>query len=97
MPEVIEVNTVEDVTIEHPVPENLQNLTPEQVAQIIADSELADLRAYRTQLLTETDWTQNADVPQATKDKWTSYRQALRDITIDNQSLNGVEWPTPPA
>ena len=25
------------------------------------------------------------------------YRQALRDITLTYDSLEGVEWPTPPA
>lgn len=97
MPEAIE-NTINDIiTDTHPVPESLQNLTEEQIAQVIADSQLADLRAYRTSLLSETDWTQNPDVPQATKDKWAAYRQALRDITLNYNSLNGVEWPTPPA
>ena len=94
MPEEIEV--IEEVTIEHDVPENLQGLTEEELNQVIADSQLADLRARRTMLLERTDWTQNADVPQVTKDKWATYRQALRDITIDYQSLDGVDWPTPP-
>ena len=95
MPEEIEV--IEEVNTEHDVPEDLQGLTEEQVNQVIADSQLADLRARRTMLLERTDWTQNADVPQATKDKWAEYRQALRDITITYNSLEGVDWPTPPA
>ena len=94
MPEEIQV--VEEVTIEHDVPENLQVLTEEETAQVIADSKLADLRERRTMLLEKTDWTQNADVPQATKDKWAAYRQALRDITLTYDSLEGVEWPTKP-
>ena len=95
MPEEIEV--IEEVIIEHDVPEDLQGLTEEQVNQVIADSKLADLRTRRTMLLEKTDWTQNADVPQATKDKWAAYRQELRDITITYDSLEGVDWPTPPA
>jgi len=95
MPEEIEV--IEEVNNEHDVPENLQGLTEEQVNQVIADSKLADLRARRTMLLEKTDWTQNADVPQATKDKWATYRQELRDITITYNSLEGVDWPNPPA
>jgi hypothetical protein len=94
MPEEIEV--IEEVIIEHDVPEDLQGLTEGQANQVIADSKLADLRARRTMLLEKTDWTQNADVPQATKDKWAAYRQALRDITITYDSLDGVDWPTPP-
>lgn len=95
MPEEIQTPVI--VTDEHPVPENLQGLTEQEVAQVIADSKLADLRARRTMLLEKTDWTQNADVPQATKDKWAEYRQSLRDITLTYNSLEGVDWPTPPA
>lgn len=58
---------------------------------------LRRLRLERNLYLQDTDWTQNADVPQATKDKWVEYRQALRDITLTYDSLEGVEWPTPPA
>jgi len=97
MPEVIEnVNNEDIITTEHTVPENLRILTEEQIAQVIADSKLVDLRSLRTALLAETDWTQNSDVPQATKDKWATYRQALRDITINYSSLDGVEWPAKP-
>jgi hypothetical protein len=38
------------------------------------------VRAERDKKLSETDWTQGADVPQSTKDKWAEYRQALRDM-----------------
>tara|TARA_Y100000310_G_C20547866_1_gene746520 strand:- start:5 stop:415 length:411 start_codon:yes stop_codon:yes gene_type:complete len=62
--------------------------------------ELQNIRWKRTELLQETDWTQNADVPQATKDKWATYRQELRDITegIDTAAkARAVTWPTEPA
>ena len=78
------------------VPPELQNLTEEQIQQVIADSLIKDLRETRNALLFETDWTQNPDVPQATKDKWANYRQALRDITDHYSSLNGVVWPEKP-
>ena len=84
-----------DVGYREPPPE-LQNLTEEQIQQVIADSLIKDLRERRNALLFETDWTQNPDVPQATKDKWADYRQQLRDITINYSSLNGVVWPEPP-
>ena len=39
-----------------------------------------ELRIVRNMKLTETDWTQNPDVPSITRDKWLSYRQELRDF-----------------
>ena len=38
------------------------------------------LRKRRDQLLAETDWTQGTDVPTETKNKWSAYRQKLRDL-----------------
>jgi len=57
----------------------------------------AEVRAQRSQLLAQTDWTQAADVPQATKDKWAPYRQALRDVPQQEGFPYNVTWPTPPA
>ena len=54
------------------------------------------LRVQRNQKLAETDWTQNADVPNSTKTNWTTYRQALRDITKTYKSLDDVKWPSKP-
>lgn len=62
--------------------------TAEQVA--------AHVRAQRDYLLTQTDWTQAADVPQATKDKWAPYRQALRDVPQQAGFPYEVTWPTKP-
>ena len=63
------------------------------------EKEMSNLRFKRNALLLETDWTQNADVPQATKDKWATYRQELRDLTngIDTaEKARNVTWPTKP-
>lgn len=55
-------------------------------------------RAERNRLLTETDWTQAADVPQATKDLWAPYRQALRDVPHQQSGFpTDIVWPTKPA
>ena len=65
-----------------------------------------ELRMVRNIKLTETDWTQNPDVPSSTRDKWLTYRQALRDFPASaNPKLNdegyldesSVTWPTPPS
>lgn len=53
-------------------------------------------RLYRNKLLLESDWTQLPDVPQATKDSWATYRQALRDIATQEGFPQSVTWPTKP-
>lgn len=53
-------------------------------------------REDRNRLLAETDWTQAADVPQATKDKWAPYRQALRDIPQQAGFPITITWPVKP-
>lgn len=54
------------------------------------------VRADRDRRLAETDWTQAADVPQATKDKWAPYRQALRDVPQQEGFPFNVVWPEKP-
>jgi hypothetical protein len=53
-------------------------------------------RQERDALLSATDWTQAADVPQAIKDKWAPYRQALRDVTSQEGFPWTVTWPEAP-
>lgn len=50
----------------------------------------------RNRLLQQSDWTQLPDVPLVTKDAWTTYRQALRDITTQPGFPLDVVWPIPP-
>jgi len=57
----------------------------------------AAVRAERNRLLAATDWTQAADVPQATKDKWSPYRQALRDVPAQSGFPASIVWPAKPA
>ena len=65
-----------------------------------------ELRMVRNIKLTETDWTQNSDVPSTTRDKWLSYRQELRDLPeTASPTLNeagylnesSIVWPNPPS
>jgi hypothetical protein len=56
----------------------------------------AAARAERDALLAATDWTQSADVPQATKDKWAPYRQALRDVPEQSGFPSDIQWPVNP-
>ena len=61
------------------------------------EADLDNLRRERNNLLKETDWTQFPDIPEATRNAWQPYRQALRDITNTYSSLNDVVWPTEPS
>ena len=58
---------------------------------------MADLRSQRDALLVETDYMGNSDVTMS--DAWTTYRQALRDITSQTPSddaLSNITFPTKP-
>lgn len=55
-----------------------------------------EITTKRNALLAASDWTQLPDVPQATKDAWAQYRQALRDITEQSGYPTNVVWPTSP-
>jgi hypothetical protein len=53
------------------------------------------VRETRNQLLAECDWTQLSDIPQNTKNLWSTYRQQLREITNQPNPFN-IEWPVKP-
>ena len=53
------------------------------------------IRETRNELLTECDWTQLADIPSETKEAWTIYRQALRNITTQSSPFS-INWPVKP-
>jgi len=62
-----------------------------------SDEQVAiDARIARNRLLASSDWTQLPDVPQTLKDKWATYRQALRDITAQSGFPRSIIWPTQP-
>ena len=59
---------------------------------------MAELRRQRDALLAETDWMANSDVTMSAA--WTTYRQALRDITSQTPSddaLSNINWPSKPS
>ena len=60
------------------------------------DAEQAtQVRASRTQLLKDSDWTQIADST-ADKAAWATYRQALRDISAQSSFPWDITWPAQP-
>ncbi len=56
-----------------------------------------ELRYFRDMMLKDCDWTQLPDVPLSTRDAWAVYRQQLRDITLQPNFPNQVDWPIPPS
>ena len=60
------------------------------------------IRAERTRLLAESDWTQGADCPLTTQKKsdWAKYRTSLRTLPEDQSSktkYSDITWPTKPS
>lgn len=72
------------------VPDGTQ-LEPE--IAVVTDDGVRQMRDTR---LAATDWTQLADVDQATRDLWAPYRAALRDVPAQPGFPTSVDWPTPP-
>jgi len=69
---------------------DVEPLTAEELQSRI-DTQWAVIRNQRNQMLKDTDWTQVADSP-VDKAAWATYRQALRDITTQDDPFN-VTWP----
>lgn len=75
------------------------------IEQVKADTAMEVIRIERNQKLKNTDWSQGADVPDSLKTAYTTYRQELRDMPVNNSSativdnkmtLANVTWPTEP-
>ena len=65
--------------------------------EAIPDAEKAgQVRAERNTKLAETDWTQGKDIADSVSSKYTTYRQALRDISAQSGFPWAVQWPTQP-
>jgi hypothetical protein len=63
--------------------------------QRIDDEAAKRVREERTELLSNTDWTQLVDAP-VDASPWATYRQALRDITSQPGFPHNVTWPEEP-
>ena len=66
----------------------------EKLQDLTAAEPMKELRAERDKLIAATDWWASSDLTMT--DAQTAYRQALRDITDDYDSLDDVVWPTKP-
>mgnify|MGYP003116644577 CR=1 FL=1 len=82
----------------------LIELTEEEIAEILADREQAELdlsglRQTRNSLLQVSDWTQTVDSPLSDEKKaeWAAYRQELRDFpTTGTKRSDFGDFPAPP-
>ena len=74
---------------------NVESLSADELAAKDA-STIAENKAIRNKKLAECDWTQGKDIPDAISDKWVSYRQDLRDITVQEGFPHNITWPTKP-
>ena len=66
----------------------------EKLQDLTAAEPLKLLREERDRLIAETDWWASSDLTMTAEQ--TAYRQSLRDITEDYNSLDDVVWPTKP-
>ena len=73
----------------------VESLSTSQINTIVLEHKWKVVRKQRNDLLVECDWTQGADVPNAINSSWTSYRQALRDVTTQSDPDN-ITWPNKP-
>ena len=71
----------------------VEPLTPEEI-QARNDAQWGKVRAERNVKLSECDWTQLQDAP-VDAAAWATYRQALRDITLQSDPF-AITWPSAP-
>lgn len=66
---------------------------------VATQNEISDqVRSRRRGLLMDSDWTQLSDTPLTNEQKlaWATYRQELRDITVQIGFPNNIVWPNKP-
>jgi hypothetical protein len=71
----------------------VSELDPDAAA-VKAEAQWNVVRAERSKLLVESDWTQLPDVP-VDAAVWATYRQALRDVTTQANPF-AIVWPESP-
>ena len=59
-------------------------------------SQAKSMRNQRDRLIAETDWTQGKDIADSVSAKYTTYRQALRNVPTQSGFPWTVQWPTKP-
>lgn len=89
---------VENIVINHPIPEDIDGLSIEELETLILESHKNFIRQERDKKLLECDWTQSSDSPltEQKRNEWKTYRQELRDIINNINSISEVSWPVKP-
>lgn len=72
----------------------IEDMTPTEV-QAVNDKKASVIRNKRSALLLQSDWTQVLDAP-VNREAWSTYRQALRDVTNQPGFPIEVTWPQQP-
>ena len=74
----------------------IEDATVEQISERL-NNQWNGMRSLRNEYLQQCDWTQLSDSPlsESKKSEWSIYRQALRDITLQEDPFN-IVWPTKP-
>lgn len=59
---------------------------------------IQNIRKIRNEKLSLSDWTQLPDINLTTekKEQWKTYRQKLRDLTMQSDFPQNIEWPVQP-
>jgi hypothetical protein len=73
---------------------SVRDMTAEEIANR-TDQQGQQVREQRNQKLAERDWTQLPDAP-VDQAAWAIYRQALRDVTVQEGFPWNVTWPQEP-
>lgn len=80
---------------------NIKNIKINPDGTVTTDSSYLydEIRQLRNRLLSACDWTQLSDSPlnTETKEKWSIYRQALRDFPSTILDPTNPTWPIPPS
>lgn len=67
---------------------------PQEAIDTAIDAQWSSVRTQRNQLIADSDWTQLVDTPLTNIEQasWATYRQALRDLTTQEDPFN-ITWP----
>ena len=89
------LNTVENNA---PIPEDIAQLTSDELEILILESHKNFIRQERDKKLSESDWTQSSDSPltEQKRNEWKTYRQELRDMVNNINNISEVSWPVKP-
>lgn len=84
-----------------PVPEGVavsigQEYSDDVFKNSVTPPEEVNPRDVRAALLSATDWTQLADIPVETREKWGAYRQELRNVPQQKGYPKKIKWPEAP-